>query len=704
MKSLIKPLSLGIGFLLLLLLLAIILPFLIDINPYRPQIEKAIRSQTGMDIHINGDIQLSLFPWIGLELNELSIQDAAKFGPEPLLHTGKIRVNARLLPLFNKKIETEMIVLDEVKVKLVTLKDGSSNWIPAAPGKAASTTKEQSDIASRKDTSDRQPETVKTSQILPATLMLGGLQIRQASLLWQDDLNQMKVEINPFNLNISAFEPGKPTSLKSDATIQSSPDGTKADILLQSQLDFNEALNKVGFSSMKFDVNANSAQLPAPLLLSVGGNGQVDLQQDSAQVDLSIRSGEINSALATTISSLSTLPHIKGKFITQPFNLRKQLEQYGISVDTSDPKVMQSAALSLKFAGDQKTIHLKDLRLALDQTEITGTADLSFAPSGYRFNLNGDSIDLDRYLLKSDNPETAAAAAATPAVAALLPAETLKSLNIQGNLHFNAFKVSDMTLNNLSVPVHASKGLITIAPVTAGLFDGKISTETRIDVRGRTPVLSITQKAKGIQAAPASRVFLGKTLVSGTANLEAKLKANGNDPQTLQNTAQGDVHFRFTDGAIHGINIMETLRTARAKLKGQPVAKSTAPMKTDFTEMQGDIHLSNQIISNENLDLKSPFLRLRGHGNVNLKNENINYLADVKITATPTGQGGKDLQDLVGVTIPLRIGGTFDKPSYYPDLKRLVRKQVKKKATKKIRKEIQKELQKKLGIDLKGLF
>jgi len=80
-----------------------------------------------------------------------------------------------------------------------------------------------------------------------------------------------------------------------------------------------------------------------------------------------------------------------------------------------------------------------------------------------------------------------------------------------------------------------------------------------------------------------------------------------------------------------------------------------------------------------------------------------------KIVGSLKGQGGKGLDDLKGVAIPVRISGTFSKPTYTPDLAAALGDVARDKAKAKIEKKTQKLLKDKLGDEstkqlLKGLF
>ena len=105
--------------------------------------------------------------------------------------------------------------------------------------------------------------------------------------------------------------------------------------------------------------------------------------------------------------------------------------------------------------------------------------------------------------------------------------------------------------------------------------------------------------------------------------------------------------------------------------------------------------------------MRSPLLRATGAGTVDLVNEQLDYLLSAKIVGSLQGQGGKELEQLKGVTIPVKITGPFSKPSYKPDLSAVVSDQVKEKAKAQVeekKKEVEEKLQDKLKGKLKGLF
>ncbi len=91
---------------------------------------------------------------------------------------------------------------------------------------------------------------------------------------------------------------------------------------------------------------------------------------------------------------------------------------------------------------------------------------------------------------------------------------------------------------------------------------------------------------------------------------------------------------------------------------------AVAGEKTDFSELTASFDIKNGIAHNGDFLAKSPFLRLTGEGDINLPDSSLNYLAKAAVVASSAGQGGKEMADLKGLTIPVRASGPFTALKY----------------------------------------
>jgi len=171
----------------------------------------------------------------------------------------------------------------------------------------------------------------------------------------------------------------------------------------------------------------------------------------------------------------------------------------------------------------------------------------------------------------------------------------------------------------------------------------------------------------------------------------------------MKKNLNGNANVNLRDGAIKGINIASSLRSAQASLGlggGSITKASSSTEKTDFSELSASFVIRHGVAHNDDLVAKSPLLRLGGNGDINIGAASMDYLAKATLVGSLQGQGGKAMTQLKGVTIPVRITGALDALQYKLDMTALATESVKAKLDEK-REEFTDKATKKL---LKGLF
>ena len=129
MRKTIKWVLIVMGGLVLLLLSALlIIPKFVDVEQYKPEIEKRVSQATGRSFTLGGDLNLSLFPWAGLSLSDLHLGSLPGFDEKDLLTVESFEVRVRLLPLLFKEVEVKRFVLQGPRIVLERRKNGRGNW------------------------------------------------------------------------------------------------------------------------------------------------------------------------------------------------------------------------------------------------------------------------------------------------------------------------------------------------------------------------------------------------------------------------------------------------------------------------------------------------------------------------------------------------------------------------------------------------
>jgi AsmA protein len=108
-----------------LLLVAILLPFVIDANRFRPEIESSLNSALNRKVNI-GNIRLAILSG-GVTVENIAISDDPAFGDGPFLKARALSVNLELVPLiFSRAIHITGLTIDQPSVTL--LRSPAGNW------------------------------------------------------------------------------------------------------------------------------------------------------------------------------------------------------------------------------------------------------------------------------------------------------------------------------------------------------------------------------------------------------------------------------------------------------------------------------------------------------------------------------------------------------------------------------------------------
>jgi AsmA protein len=186
----------------------------------------------------------------------------------------------------------------------------------------------------------------------------------------------------------------------------------------------------------------------------------------------------------------------------------------------------------------------------------------------------------------------------------------------------------------------------------------------RVDARS-TPNIAFKQNMKGITIGPLLVDAINNDMLDGKGTLNVDVTTQGNTVGALKKSLSGIAALNLADGAVKGIDIAGKYRELKSKinvLKTQSNVGADQKQKTDFSEMKASFNIKNGVAHNDDLTMKAPLFRLAGTGDIDI--ESLNYTAKPTLVKTLKGQEGADLNALDGLTIPVKVTGTFSAPKY----------------------------------------
>jgi len=333
------------------------------------------------------------------------------------------------------------------------------------------------------------------------------------------------------------------------------------------------------------------------------------------------------------------------------------------------------------FDSAKQMLSLDKMTLSLLGIDVEGklSAKLAGIPD-IEFEITTGDIDLDAIPPKAESE-----AVVEDEQQQAIDLSWMKDFNVKGLATINSVKASNLTISNISFPMELKNAQLKLSAVKAQLYQGDILSNMLLDGRKSIPGFSMDTKISNVQALPMVKDLLEKEIISGAMNMSVNIKGKGLDDKSIRKNTKGSGQFAFTDGAIHGVNVADLIRTTYAKVKGKTIESSDEPVQTDFASFTGSFSLADGLAKNTDLKLLSPLLRIAGSGQANIIKETLNYKLKTSIVGTLKGQGGEELTDLKSVSIPLKIKGPMADPKISLDMGDLFKSKTKKKLKDKLK-------------------
>jgi AsmA protein len=651
----------GLGLTGLIIVALLIIPFFVNVNQYKPLMEKKVSEATGRPFVIGGDLELSLFPWAGVSFSDLELGNPKGFDEETFLRIGSFEARVKLLPLISRHIEVQKFIVSGLQATLIKTAAGKVNWQFSAPGKApAVPSPETSQSVSDESKGDVAVDEKMT--VLPINkLDVGDFSISKSSVLYLDQAANTRHEVADIGLTLKDVSFDKP---------------------------------------IQFDLSAHIDRQPVALTGIVGPVSK-DPGRAAIPVEFQLSAIEaLHAKIAGTIMNAVENPQAELTLDVKPFSLRKVLGSFESApeVQTADPEALKRIGLNAHIKAGQTAVAVTQGKLTLDDTHLAFSINASqFERPNVKFDLELDKIDVNRYL-----PPPAATKEATkpPSTEQEQPASAkseskapdygpMRRLILDGRLAAETIVVQKATLQDTRVTIKAKDGVFRIDPFSLKAYQGIISGKAKFNVQGKTPSSDMDIRIANLQIAPLVKAQTDKDLIEGVTNASVNLRMNGDDPERIKQTLNGEGEIRISDGAIVGIDLAAMARNVKAAFGGaQPSGERP---RTDFTELLIPYRIRDGVFHTTQTSVKSPFLRVLASGKADLNKETIDFRIEPKAVGTIKGQGDESARS--GLMVPVLVSGTFTEPKYRPDLKAIAEQQIVERVLEKegVRKALEKE-------------
>jgi len=720
MKFLKMSSGIAVGIILLLIVAGGIFIATFDANQYKSLIREQVQQKTGREFNVV-DIKPSVFPWLGLELQQISLSNASGFKAQKMLLMQRLDVRLELLPLLRQQIHIDTLKAHGLELFLEKDKAGKTNWDDLLQKNTPSATSQAAAIETNNDTSNADPL---------ANVVINGVQLKAANIHWADASTGKNMVLNNINISSGALRPGEDLPLSFSSEVALSEPAAQLNLNIKTRLKYDLAERQYVFSELVLNVDAqlqqqalSQIQLTLNAKLSadvkqqrfdltdyalqlqlqgsatrgkkipvfIDGSVTADLQKQVVKVKpFALQSDEIDINLEAVVKQLLDAPVMDGNFELEAFNPRALADLLGVELPKmQNEEVLKKASLSFYFSADAQQFILSSLRFNLDQSTLLGQVQVKqFDNPQIIYSVKLNQLELDDYLPPPTNTVTPTKQKNTPKANAAqktdtpieLPTELLRKLNVNGIFQAASIVVAKQRVSNLNTKTVAKAGLIKLSEINAQVLQGQLNASAQLDVRKKNPRYQFKMKGEGLKAEsivnPVLQDMLGEKSVStsGDTNLSLNVITAGQSVNQLIGGSNGKFNLHMENARLHGVDaeyfvrkgvvsfLEEKKKPVPQQWRGEYQPKETTALKV----ASASAVIKQGIITNNDLLLTSSRFTITGAGKIYLPQEKLDYRVVVDVQPANTKTAGERLLD---VPMPVFVKGGFAQPDISIDSK-----------------------------------
>jgi AsmA protein len=609
---------------------AITLVTLVNPNRYKGQITQQIYKATGRQATI-GNISWSVFPWIKLQINDVTLNNPAGFPSSPFVSVGHAAVSANVMALLKRELIIDSIAVNDMQVNLIRTLNNSNNWTMQSTTDTATT-------SSSKATTSTNKGTIKTFNI-------NAIAISNATVNWQDATKNQNIsfKINSLNTKNINFN-GNTFTLNSSFTYQTAKIPQPVNIKLSADINANKNTQQYNIDDLELNVNqfevtgkANISQLPSPTL---------------------------NASLSIPTANIATL-----------------LNELGYPINFQNKSALTNVGGDITLVVKKNSAQINNLTLGIDGAKINGQVNLTqLKPLSGNFTLAVDKFNLDQYQTVTTTPENNTPSTTVASnMPATVPAQTsnqstlpscLQTANITGKLTVGSLQVNKMQLQQVNVPIAIKNSEFIASPITAQFYQGTLQADAKANYSTAVPSYFLSAALNNVNMNALLQQAADFNKLNGTGQINFLVNTSGNDKNSILEALNGNGKIELTNGSYVGIDIMNIINSAASLFFKQEPVTATGPAQTNFTAVKATFQINNGLIANNDLLLSSPVMNVTGNGTVSLVTQAIDY----NLSVTPIGNvipQLANLQKAIGGNIPVKVKGSISNPKVTPDMEKI---------------------------------
>lgn len=555
----------------LVVLAALLVPLLVDVQRFAPVITDTLRTATGREVKL-GKIALRILPSPAVTVAPVSVAEGPRYPGRDALRIQSLAVRLRFLPLLTGRLEFGGIVIDQPTVTLIRDAQGRLSC---------------DDLLERAKGASSAPGQPAAPAGAAPSIAIARAEVKGGRLLIYDDAvvkgKRTELTLAPIDAVVTGW------GLPGGATFDLS--AGLGESRLAAQAKMAPPGRPAGFSVKVAGSRIQAADLTrlfpwlgvaSPEGLKVGGTLEVS---GDAEVPLEGQ-GAVPFHGTIAIDGLS----YKDAALARP---------------------VEKVGGQLAVDGERAT--WTDFTASIGKSTIGGRLQIEdYMAPRIGFDLKSDRIDLDDLfgVVATSAPSGGGAAGGAGTATAL------RGITAKGTLAAGVLKFQGFELTGVRGTATLKDGVVGLSDLAAGLCSGSIAGGASADLARGTPAIKLDAALKGIDVDALAAAYdpALKGVVRGRLAGNAGLTAKGTTMDGLLDTASGTVRLAITEGAVTSISVLKQMAGLLEMAGGKGIGRDETP----FDSLTGTFAVGGKRATTDDLALDSADLDLFGKGSLGL--------------------------------------------------------------------------------------
>ncbi|MEQ1754740.1 MAG: AsmA family protein [Micropepsaceae bacterium] len=490
----------------------IALPFLLPTDVYKAQIIAQARHLTGRDLKIDGTLKTTLFPELGIEVNNVRFANVDGGHDADMATMEQLVVGAELFPLLSGQVKVTRVTLVKPVIHLEVDGHGRGNWV--FEGTASTRTAPTNSQGAKSD------------------LNFQDVQLTDGTFTFRDARAHAIQTIENINASVQLPSLDKP-------------------MVYSGGLTWNK-------ENVTMD-----ATIAEPRKLAEGGRSAFNAK---------ISADVMNASFDGTTDAGNRV--VEGRVTFNTKSARRLARWLGVALP--QVRGFGAMALAGDMTSSTGRVAFKNAKLSLDAMQGTGSLalDSTHATPLVKGDFTLDRLDINKYTGGGARDTSHGATSGGGWSNDVIDFSALKLVDADFDFAVNALEAGGLHVGRSVLDIALTGGKMHVKLKQLALYGGNGSGTIRLDGTSTSPTVGIDVHIGGVQGAPFLTDAAGFTRLSGTASIDLNVTAIGRSQNALMHSLGGKAAIRFTDGAIKGVNLAEIARTIQSALSGSAVGGS----------------------------------------------------------------------------------------------------------------------------------